>query len=53
MSNPLNDLINLNIGVGGVYVELWASDENGRRYIPTTGAEPARHQIAIPLDRDA
>lgn len=49
----LNDTIQLNIGVGGVYVELWASDGNGQRYIEHGSTAAATHRIAIKLDRDA
>jgi hypothetical protein len=50
---PLEDTIELNIGTDGVYVEMWARNENGAHYIPAASKEPARHRIAIPLDVDA
>lgn len=50
---PLGDLIELNVGTDGVYVELWALNADGRRYIAPGAKEAARHRIAIPLDRDA
>jgi hypothetical protein len=50
---PNSNLIELNVGTGGVYVEMWALDEDGRRYVTPGTKEAARHRIAIPLDRDA
>lgn len=50
---PLGDLIELNVGAGGVYVELWALNEDGKRYINPGEKDAARHRIAIPLDRDS
>jgi hypothetical protein len=50
---PLDDLIDLNVGTSGVYVELWARNADGQRYIPVGARDAARHEIAIPLDRDA
>lgn len=50
---PLGDLIELNVGGGGVYVELWALNEDGQRYCNPGTKEAARHRIAIRLDRDS
>jgi hypothetical protein len=53
LSLPLGDLIELNVGTSGVYVELWALNADGNRYINPGEKEAARHRIAIRLDASA
>lgn len=50
---PTADLIELNIGFDGVYVEVYAHDESGGRYFNPDGKSAATHRIAIRLDGTA
>lgn len=50
---PTTDLREFRCGVSGVYVEVYAHNEKGQRYLEPGRLQPAMHRIAIPLDRDS
>ena len=47
-------LVHFECGVDGVYVEMWALNEDGQPYFANPSAsEAAMHRISMQLDRDA
>lgn len=49
----LDDLIELTVGIRGVHVEMYARNTLGKHYREQGDVMPARHTIALELDREA